>query len=63
MGGGKVLGVIEVLNKRDGNLFNHSDLTLLTLMCRFCGELLNTLIQQQSDRTGPGGAGPAPGSS
>lgn len=46
IGGGNVLGVIEVLNKRDGKLFNTDDQTLLTLMCRFSGELLTTVIQQ-----------------
>ncbi len=46
IGGGKVLGVIEVLNKHDGRLFNHDDQTLLTLMCRFSGELLTSVIQQ-----------------
>ena len=48
-GGGKVLGVIEVLNKRDGTLFSHHDLTLLSLMCRFSGELLHSLIRQSLD--------------
>lgn len=46
IGGGQVLGVIEVLNKHDGKLFNHDDQTLLTLMCRFSGELLTSVIQQ-----------------
>lgn len=46
IGGGKVLGVVEVLNKHDGRLFNHDDQTLLTLMCRFSGELLTSVIQQ-----------------
>ncbi len=46
IGGGQVLGVIEVLNKHDGRLFNHDDQTLLTLMCRFSGELLTSVIQQ-----------------
>ncbi|MDH3315533.1 MAG: GAF domain-containing protein [Gammaproteobacteria bacterium] len=46
VGGGQVLGVIEVLNKHDGKLFNHDDQTLLTLMCRFSGELLSSVIQQ-----------------
>ena len=57
IGGGQVLGVIEVLNKRDGKLFNTDDQTLLTLMCRFSGELLTTVIQQnQSEfQTGPAG--------
>ena len=46
IGGGKVLGVVEVLNKHDGKLFNQDDQTLLTLMCRFSGELLTSVIQQ-----------------
>lgn len=46
VGGGQVLAVIEVLNKHDGKLFNHDDQTLLTLMCRFSGELLTSVIQQ-----------------
>lgn len=46
IGGGKVLGVVEVLNKHDGKLFNRDDLTLLTLMCRFSGELLVSVIRQ-----------------
>jgi sigma-B regulation protein RsbU (phosphoserine phosphatase) len=46
IGGGKVLGVVEVLNKHDGKLFNQDDQTLLTLMCRFSGELLYSVIRQ-----------------
>jgi GAF domain-containing protein len=46
IGGGNVLGVVEVLNKHDGKLFNQDDQTLLTLMCRFSGELLISVIQQ-----------------
>ncbi|NIM28161.1 MAG: GAF domain-containing protein [Gammaproteobacteria bacterium] len=46
IGGGRVLGVIEVLNKKDDKLFTVGDQTLLTLMCRFAGELLFTVLQQ-----------------
>ena len=46
MGGDRVLGVIEVLNKQEGKLFNAGDQTLLTLICRFAGELLYTLIER-----------------
>ena len=50
IGGGRVLGGIEMLNKKDDKLFSVGDQTLLTLMCRFSGELLFTVIQQnQSD--------------
>jgi GAF domain-containing protein len=46
IGGGRVLGVIEMLNKKKDKLFSVGDQTLLTLMCRFSGELLFTVIQQ-----------------
>ena len=50
VGGGRVLGVIELLNKRDGQLFSTGDQTLLTIICRFAGELLYTLIQINQER-------------
>jgi GAF domain-containing protein len=46
LGGNRLLGVIEVVNKRDGRLFSTGNLTLLTLMCRFAGELLHSIISQ-----------------
>ena len=46
IGGGRMLGVIEMLNKKDDKLFSVGDQTILTLMCRFSGELLFTVIQQ-----------------
>ena len=51
IGGGRVLGVIEMLNKKDDKLFSVGDQTLLTLMCRFSGELLFTVIQQGQAKT------------
>jgi len=45
IGGGRLLGVVEVINKRDGRLFSTGNQTLLTLMCRFAGELLHTMIK------------------
>ncbi len=50
IGGGQVLGVIEVLNKEDEEPFTVDDQTLLTLMCRYAGELLHTLIQQDKQQ-------------
>jgi GAF domain-containing protein len=50
IGGGRLLGVIEVLNKNDGKLFTMGDQTLLSLMCRFSGELLYTMIQQDEHK-------------
>ena len=46
VGGGRVLGVIEVLNKHDGMVFNAGDQTLLTLACRFAGELLYSALER-----------------
>lgn len=44
IGGGRVIGVVEVINKKDGRLFTMGDQTLLSVMCRFAGELLYTAI-------------------
>lgn len=44
LGGNRLLGVVEVVNKQDGKLFSMGNLTLLTIMCRFAGELLHSLI-------------------
>ncbi len=49
LGGSKVLGVIEVVNKRNGLPFNKTDQTLLTLLCRFAGEVLHRMVQQDEN--------------
>ena len=46
VGANKVLGVIEVVNKHNGRPFDPTDQILLTLLCRFAGEILNTMVQQ-----------------
>lgn len=46
LGGSRLLGVVEVVNKQDGKLFSTGNLTLLALMCRFAGELLHSLISE-----------------
>jgi GAF domain-containing protein len=46
LGGNRLLGVVEVVNKQDGKLFSTGNLSLLTLMCRFAGELLHSLISE-----------------
>ena len=46
LGGNRLLGVVEVINKQDGKLFSTGNLTLLALMCRFAGELLHSLISE-----------------
>ena len=45
VGGDRLLGVVEVLNKRDGRFFSVSNQTLLNLMCRFAGELLYSVVR------------------
>lgn len=45
VGGGACLGVFELLNKQDQLLFSTGDQTLLSLLCRFMGELLSTLVK------------------
>nr|VFJ92241.1 MAG: GAF domain-containing protein [Candidatus Kentron sp. LFY]VFJ94092.1 MAG: GAF domain-containing protein [Candidatus Kentron sp. LFY]VFK17975.1 MAG: GAF domain-containing protein [Candidatus Kentron sp. LFY] len=44
IGDGKLLGVIEVLNRQDGQLFSTGDQTLLTLFGRLAGELLHNIL-------------------
>ncbi len=46
LGGKRLLGVVEVVNKRDGKLFSTGNLTLMALMCRFAGELLHGIISE-----------------
>lgn len=52
IGGGRVLGVVEALNKLTGKSFTVDDLTLMSLLCRFAGELLYTLEQQAAKEEG-----------
>ncbi len=59
MGGGRVLGVIEVVNKRNGLPFNETDQSLLTLLCRVAGEILYVMLQQD-EREAAGKESPAP---
>jgi GAF domain-containing protein len=44
IGGDRLLGVVEVVNKRDRRLFSVGNQTLLALMCRFAGELLASTL-------------------
>jgi GAF domain-containing protein len=54
VGGGRVIGVIEALNKEAGHSFGADDLALLMLLCRFAGELLRSLEEQFAvGRVGP----------
>lgn len=60
IGKGRTLGVIEVLNKHNGRIFDPADQTLLTLLCRFAGDVLYTMLQQEEQSTAPKSEQPAP---
>lgn len=47
IGRGRVLGVIEVLNKQDGQPFNEVDQSLLMLLCRLAGDVLYMMLEQE----------------
>lgn len=47
LGFGRVLGVIEVVNKRDRIGFGAADQAMLALLCRFAGELLVVIMERQ----------------
>ncbi|MBN1121612.1 MAG: GAF domain-containing protein [Anaerolineae bacterium] len=49
-GGNRVLGVLEVINKQDGMPFNDLDRTILSLLCRFAGEFLHLMVQQENEQ-------------
>jgi len=65
IGQGKVLGVIEVLNKQNGRQYEATDQMLLEILCRFAGDCLATMTAQeeaaapQADKKTPQAA-PAP---
>ena len=48
-GGGQVLGVMEMLNKWEGGHFDSADQTLAELLCRFTGQILYLMMQQDDD--------------
>lgn len=45
IGGGRVIGVVEMINKKNGKLFSTGNQTLLSVMCRFAGELLCSIVK------------------
>ncbi len=47
VGRGKVLGVIEVLNKQTGKQYEVTDQMLMELLCRFAGDCLATMAAQE----------------
>ncbi len=53
IGQGKVLGVIEVLNKQDDKSYQPTDQMLLTLLCRFAGDCLATMAAQEEAAPAP----------
>jgi GAF domain-containing protein len=56
---GRVLGVIEVLNKHSGRPFSSGNQVLLQLLCRFAGEILDRLSAEEG-RTPQASQGAAP---
>jgi GAF domain-containing protein len=50
VGKGQVLGVIEVLNKFNGTVYNQTDQMLLMLLCRFAGDVLHTMAHQEEEK-------------
>lgn len=52
VGGDRVLGVIEVLNKHNRQPFNSADQTLMVLLCRFAGEVLYRMVTEEQNQTG-----------
>ncbi len=54
IGDRRVLGVIELLNKRNAITFSEMDETMVTILCRFMGELLSHTLS-----TGEGESAPA----
>nr|MBN1229041.1 GAF domain-containing protein [Anaerolineae bacterium] len=53
VGRGRILGVIEVLNKLNGQPFNETDQVLLTLLCRFAGDFLHYMLEQGEEPETP----------
>jgi GAF domain-containing protein len=47
IGGGNVFGVLEALNQPIDVPFSDLDMTLMNLVCRFVGELLNNVEREQ----------------
>lgn len=52
IGGGRLFGVVEILNKHPGKSFSVDDLNLVALLCRFAGELLHSLEARGPDSGG-----------
>lgn len=45
IGGGRALGVVEMINKKNGKLFSTGNQKLLSVVCRFSGELLFSIVR------------------
>lgn len=57
--GARLLGVIEILNKRDGGRFSDTDRAMLALLGRFAGSLLARMTERDRPAA-DAGAAPAP---
>ncbi len=49
IGGGRVLGVVEALNQPVDEPFSETDLMLLSLLCRFAGEVLYDITRRRPE--------------
>ena len=47
IGRNRMLGVVEVLNKQDGEPFSEMDQSLLMLLCRLAGDVLYAMMDQE----------------
>lgn len=56
-GGGRILGVIELLNKRNGLLFDEDDQCVIELLGRFTGHMLHLMIEQDAGAAVGGATG------
>ncbi len=46
-GSDRIHGVIELINKQDGERFAEHDCDLLTILCTFAGKMVDTMLQEE----------------
>lgn len=47
VGAGRLLGVLEIVNRQDGKPFNATDQALVMLLCRFAGQVLGAMLEEE----------------
>ncbi len=47
VGAGRLLGVLEIVNRQDGRPFNVTDQALVMLLCRFAGQVLGAMAEEE----------------